>query len=121
MITDEKIREAAQEHAQNAFFDLDVGAYTRSAKSFASGADWARKRDNWIPVSEKLPDEDAWIVAIVFNNPFFGIMTPERGAARYSHEYKKWYSELTGGRFMTIEVYNVTHWQLLPELPKTEK
>lgn len=74
----------------------------------------------WIPISERLPDEDADTVAIVYENPFFGIMTQERGAARYCHEDRKWYSDLTGGRLITIEVHNVTHWQPFPDLPKKE-
>lgn len=120
MPTPEQIQKAANEYAE-AYQEGGQGAVVRSRNGFVSGADWYSQQDQWIPVSERLPDEGAWTMAIVFNNPFFGGMTQERGAARYSHEDKKWYSELTGGRLITIEVHNVTHWQPLPELPKQKQ
>lgn len=119
MPTDEHILEAARENyfkrtglllAECSMPDMVIG--------FRAGAKWALLQDNWIPVTERLPDVDTMTVAIVYENPFFGTMTQERGAAYYSHEEKKWFSELTGGHWITIQVYHVTHWQPLPELPK---
>lgn len=112
MIDEKKIKEAARMHTTGNML------YECHKEAFEQGAKWALEQSQWIAVEDQLPGEDVMTVAIVYNNPFFGTMTQERGAAYYSGEDKKWYSELTGGRLITIEVHNVTHWQPLPEPPK---
>lgn len=73
---------------------------------------------NWISIKDKLPEEGSYTVAILFDEPFFGTTTSgNKGAAYYDHESGKWISPITGGRLITIEVHNVTHWMPLPEPP----
>jgi len=116
MITPAQIQKAAEEHAES-YQIYGHRMYVRSRNAFISGADWVLQQQRWIPVEEELPAEDDDAVAILFKNPFFGVMTVERDSAEYNHEDKKWYSPLTGGRLIQIEVHNVTHWQPLPPLP----
>jgi len=70
--------------------------------------------NKWIDINKQLPDEDTSNVLVAFDEPFFGSFTKEQCVAYYSHDSKKWHSEIKADR----EVYNVTHWQLLPKPPK---
>ena len=121
MITKLEISKAADKYACPTILDIKSAedAEKSSIKFFAfrEGARWALRQQRWMPVEKELPAEDDNAVAILFKNPFFGVMTVERGSAKYNHEDKKWYSPLTGGRLIQIEVHNVTHWQPLPPLP----
>ena len=69
----------------------------------------------WIDVNKELPNEDTFNVLVAFDEPFFGHFNKECCVAYYSHESKTWHSEIKGDR----EIHRVTHWQLLPKLPKT--
>ena len=125
MNTPEQIQKAALDHERPMIMPAIRAAVAQADseyneeinKAFAAGADWALQQQRWIPVEEALPGENEDAVAIIYKNPFFGHVTTERGSARYSHEDQKWYSPLTGGRLIQIEVHNVTHWQHLAPLP----
>jgi hypothetical protein len=69
---------------------------------------------DWIDANSKLPNEDTFNVLVAFDEPFFGHFNKECCVAYYEHETKKWHSELKDNG----EILRVTHWQLLPKLPK---
>ena len=67
-----------------------------------------KERMRWIPVSERLPDSEADVLAITKQ---FGI-----AVSRYHRSLN--YPQLDSGWFCHSQRVSVTHWMSLPEAPK---
>jgi hypothetical protein len=71
---------------------------------------------DWISVNNKLPI-DVGQVLMVFGEPLFGTCNPTIETGYYDKESEAW-------RFWTfdreVRGFGVTHWMLLPALPKKD-
>ena len=71
--------------------------------------------NKWIPVSERLPDEEGWY--LVFTTPNRGYRSINKGQFIKGYEWDNFKPRWRGaGGTWT----NVTHWMPLPEPPKGE-
>lgn len=72
---------------------------------------------DWIPVEERLPnDDDGRKQLVAFDEPFFGIMGKEIECACYDEDNGEWINEFT-----EKPILRVTHWMNLPASPKSNK
>lgn len=55
MITPDQIKKAAEDHAEG-YMVYGTKLYTRSRNAFIAGAAWMQEQDQWISVSERLPE-----------------------------------------------------------------
>ena len=72
------------------------------------------KESGWVSVDDKLPDEDGeYLISMYHRFMIGGIYKKYTGrfVAKYYAEYKEW-------RIMNDVCTSVTHWMLLPHLPK---
>ena len=72
-------------------------------------------KPKWIPVTERLPDEEGWY--LVFTTPNRGYRSINKGQFIKGYEWDNFKPRWRGaGGTWT----NVTHWMPLPEPPKGE-
>jgi hypothetical protein len=87
------------------------------ARQLAESAQANPVLPQWIHVDDKLPI-DVGQVLMVFGEPLFGTCNPTIETGYYDKESEAW-------RFWTFDKevngFGVTHWMLLPEIPKQEK
>ena len=77
---------------------------------FMDGAKWADQHPNWIPVQEELPPENGKTQQSISVWATNGLMS---GEFRYNFDTKMW-TDMWGDPF------DITHWMLLPQLPRKE-
>jgi len=70
--------------------------------------------DNWIPVEERLPEDDKEILAHIPDS------TAHIQRVRYK-EYEERESYVLNSNLMSYSISDVTHWQPLPTPPQTKK
>ena len=96
------IQDAAEE------YDDNLHIYETARSGFEQGALWERNRDKWIAITpETLPKENE--VVIIYSSD-----TDTLYVGCYCYGNEPLYNDLYG------HYENVTHWQPLPELPKSE-
>ena len=126
--------------ANGVTFDKDINALTKKiAELEKSNRNWRRKMqkirqryakndaDKWIPVTERLPEEDGKY--LVFRKHTYGTETATLRFAKDARKVDKydfvlrwknvWYRYDSEWGHITID--DVTHWMPLPEPPKEDR
>lgn len=136
MITQDAIAAAAKQHIENG--SLPNFCPSVQSHSFCAGATWMQEQDQWIPVSERLPDLRQRVLCYRKPRPFvsgkmssgdvligylFEIAPGERDGYVDGPVIGDNYVPLRfGGTFWAFPAIEsrtaVTHWRPLPESPK---
>lgn len=106
-MTDQQIQEAAKSHAENA---LHVSEALAAFNGFIAGAHFARPK--WIPVSERLPEED--VICGYSLNVHFATEDGEAHTGYVDTVTGQWY------RNGAKRVYNVRYWMYIHPIPGQE-
>lgn len=95
--------------------DIDKGELIRALeydraqyeKGYFEGKEAAEAKRRWIPVTERLPEENGTYIVSAFDGH-----DGRTSFAKWQNRFKTWY--LTGAR----SYWKVTHWMPLPDPPK---
>lgn len=108
-MTPTQIEKAAQEYAST--IEPDRLGCGDLESAFEAGAEWYMSKI-WIPVDERLPESDGFVMVFVLANPTFGM--PDRYEIAY-YDGEDWYTQ-------DGEHVRPTHWCDIPQLnPEKEE
>lgn len=106
MTREEKLQQFAEQNTKGLYLDRH-----NLIQMVKQGAEWADQHPNWIPVDERLPPENGMTQQSISVWATNGLMS---GEFRYNFDTKTW-TDMWGDPF------DITHWMLLPQLPKKEE
>ena len=105
MTREEELQQFAEKETKGLYLDRH-----NLIQMVKAGAKWADSHPQWIPVEEELPPENGKTQQSISVWATNGLMS---GEFRYNFDTKTW-TDMWGDPF------DITHWMLLPQLPRKE-